>query len=35
VKLGETYPHPIVDHKEGRQRALDAYDILKERRDAA
>lgn len=34
VKLGETYPHPIVDHKEGRQRALDAYDILKERRDA-
>ncbi|MEQ3747170.1 MAG: deoxyribodipyrimidine photo-lyase [Henriciella sp.] len=35
VKLGETYPHPIVDHKEGRQRALDAYAILKERRDAA
>ena len=35
VKLGETYPHPIVAHKEGRQRALDAYDKLKEKRDAA
>ncbi|MEM9055425.1 MAG: deoxyribodipyrimidine photo-lyase [Pseudomonadota bacterium] len=35
IKLGETYPHPIVDHKAGRQRALDAYETLKERRDAA
>lgn len=35
IKLGETYPHPIIDHKSGRQRALDAYDTLKERRDAA
>ncbi|MEM8616023.1 MAG: deoxyribodipyrimidine photo-lyase [Pseudomonadota bacterium] len=35
VKLGETYPEPIVSHKEGRQRALDAYDTLKEKRDAA
>lgn len=35
VKLGENYPYPIVDHKEGRERALAAYDILKERRDAA
>lgn len=35
VKLGETYPHPIIDHKTGRQRALDAYDTLKEKRDAA
>ncbi|MHA7900998.1 MAG: cryptochrome/photolyase family protein [Henriciella sp.] len=35
VTLGETYPHPIVEHKSGRQRALDAYETLKERRDAA
>ncbi|MEO1641995.1 MAG: FAD-binding domain-containing protein, partial [Pseudomonadota bacterium] len=35
VKLGDTFPHPIVEHKEGRQRALDAYDTLKEKRDAA
>ncbi|MEL6693875.1 MAG: FAD-binding domain-containing protein, partial [Pseudomonadota bacterium] len=35
IKLGETYPEPIVDHKSGRQRALDAYETLKERRDAA
>lgn len=35
VTLGETYPHPIVEHKAGRQRALDAYETLKERRDAA
>ncbi len=35
VKLSETYPAPIVDHKEGRQRALAAYETLKERRDAA
>ena len=30
-----TYPKPLIDHKEGRQRALDAYNILKQRRDAA
>jgi len=35
VKLGETYPHPLIGHKDGRQRALDAYDTLKEKRDAA
>ena len=35
ITLGETYPNPIVDHKTGRARALAAYDILKERRDAA
>ncbi len=35
VALGETYPHPIVDHKAARQRALTAYETLKERRDAA
>jgi deoxyribodipyrimidine photo-lyase len=25
VELGKTYPHPIVDHKTGRERALAAY----------
>ena len=35
ITLGETYPQPIVDHKRGRERALEAYDILKEKRDAA
>lgn len=35
IRLGETYPQPIIDHKFGRQRALDAYQTLKERRDAA
>ena len=29
VTLGETYPHPIVDHKQARQRALDAYGSIK------
>ena len=35
VTLGTTYPKPIVDHKTARERALDAYATLKERRDAA
>lgn len=35
VKLGQTYPNPLVDHKAGRERALGAYETLKERRDAA
>ncbi len=34
VRLGETYPHPIVDHAEGRQRALDAYAFIKARQAA-
>jgi deoxyribodipyrimidine photo-lyase len=25
VELGNTYPEPIIDHRAGRQRALDAY----------
>jgi deoxyribodipyrimidine photo-lyase len=25
VELGKTYPHPIIDHKAGRARALAAY----------
>ena len=29
VTLGETYPHPIVDHKVGRERALTAYEAVK------
>lgn len=31
VTLGKTYPHPIVDHATGRQRALDAFATFKER----
>ena len=29
IKLGETYPLPIVNHKEGRERALTAYEAVK------
>lgn len=29
VRLGETYPAPIVDHKAARERALDGYDVVK------
>lgn len=29
VSLGHDYPHPIVDHKEGRRRALTAYEAIK------
>lgn len=29
VKLGETYPRPIVDHKQARERALAAYGEIK------
>jgi deoxyribodipyrimidine photo-lyase len=31
VRLGETYPHPIVDHKEARAAALAGYDLVKSR----
>ncbi|MGF1449671.1 MAG: cryptochrome/photolyase family protein [Opitutales bacterium] len=34
VTLGETYPKPIIDHKAGRERALEAFEKLKERRSA-
>ncbi len=30
LRLGETYPEPLIDLKEGRQRALDSYAIAKE-----
>ncbi len=33
IRLGETYPHPLVDHGEARQRALAAYDQMKRERD--
>jgi deoxyribodipyrimidine photo-lyase len=29
VRLGETYPRPIVDHGKARQRALDAFQSIK------
>ncbi len=29
VRIGTTYPRPIVDHKAARQRALDAFAALK------
>ncbi len=29
ITLGETYPWPVVDHKEARQRALDAYQVIR------
>ena len=32
VKLGETYPFPMVNHKEARDRALLAYDCIKKRK---
>ena len=29
VELGKEYPEPIIDHKEGRERALAALDHFK------
>jgi len=29
ITLGKSYPHPIVDHAEARQRALDGYERVK------
>ena len=29
IELGKTYPHPIVDHKVGRERALKAYATIR------
>jgi deoxyribodipyrimidine photo-lyase len=29
VTLGQTYPHPIVDHRKGRERALKAYEKVR------
>ena len=33
IELGATYPKPIIEHKAGRQRALDAWESLKEKQD--
>lgn len=30
IELGKTYPYPIVDHKEARERALSAFQSLKD-----
>lgn len=30
ITLGETYPKPIVDHKQARERALSAYQTMRE-----
>ena len=29
VRLGETYPHPLVDHATARRKALEAYEVVK------
>ncbi|GMV93241.1 MAG: deoxyribodipyrimidine photolyase [Candidatus Hydrogenedentota bacterium] len=29
ITLGDTYPHPIVDHAQARERALEAYNAIK------
>jgi hypothetical protein len=29
VKLGETYPYPVIEHSRGRERALEALQSLK------
>lgn len=35
VKLGEDYPMPMIEHKRGRERALEAWQSLKDKQDAA
>lgn len=30
IKLGDTYPMPVIEHDKARQRALDAYQSMKE-----
>jgi deoxyribodipyrimidine photo-lyase len=32
VALGETYPHPVVDHALARQAALEGYELIRKRR---
>lgn len=34
VRLGETYPAPIVKHAEARQHALSGYDVVKQAKEA-
>ncbi len=35
IRLGETYPRPLIDHMTARKRALEAYETFKERRETA
>ena len=35
IRLGRSYPKPIVKHKPARERALEAYACLKERQTAS
>ncbi len=35
VSLGKTYPHPIIAHAQARERALDAFALLKKGMDTA
>lgn len=35
VKLGQTYPLPVIEHSEGRARALQAFDALQAQRENA
>ncbi len=34
VKLGQTYPHPIVDHPAARKAALEGYEQVKQASDS-
>ncbi|HKJ60902.1 MAG TPA: FAD-binding domain-containing protein, partial [Hyphomicrobiales bacterium] len=29
VTLGKDYPHPVIEHKTGREQALEAYETVK------
>jgi deoxyribodipyrimidine photo-lyase len=31
VELGKTYPHPIVDHAEAREKTLERYAVVKKK----
>jgi deoxyribodipyrimidine photo-lyase len=33
LRLGQTYPKPVVGHNEGRERALNAYEQVKQQRE--
>ena len=32
IELGETYPYPVVDHREAREKALENYEMVKKKR---
>jgi deoxyribodipyrimidine photo-lyase len=29
IRFGKTYPHPIIDHRPARERALNAYKMVR------